>query len=94
MENKKVNENDMDLVALLFETIKTLKHTIKVVVIILIISILSNVVIAGMFVYYELQFDVIDEVKTTDQISVDGENAILNNVSGDQYNDNAVHNEE
>lgn len=94
MENKKVNENDMDLVALLFETIKTLKHTIKVVVITLIISILSNVVIAGMFVYYELQFDVIDEVKTTDQISVDGENAILNNVSGDQYNDNAVHNEE
>lgn len=94
MENKKVNENDMDLVALLFETIKTLKHTIKVVAIILIISILSNVVIAGMFVYYELQFDVIDEVKTTDQISVDGENAILNNVSGDQYNDNAVHNEE
>lgn len=93
MENKKVNENDMDLVALLFETIKTLKHTIKVVVITLIISILSNVVIAGMFVYYELQFDVIDEVKTTDQISVDGENAILNNVSGDQYNDNAVHNE-
>lgn len=94
MENKKVNENDMDLVALLFETIKTLKHTIKVVVITLIISILSNVVIAGMFVYYELQFDVIDEVKTTEQISVDGENAILNNVSGDQYNDNAVHNEE
>ena len=94
MENKKVNENDMDLVALLFETIKTLKHTIKVVVITLIISILSNVVIAGIFVYYELQFDVIDEVKTTDQISVDGENAILNNVSGDQYNDNAVHNEE
>lgn len=94
MENKKVNENDMDLVALLFETIKTLKHTIKVVVITLIISILSNVVIAGMFVYYELQFDVIDEVKTTDQISVDDENAILNNVSGDQYNDNAVHNEE
>ena len=94
MENKKVNENDMDLVALLFETIKTLKHTIKVVIITLIISILSNVVIAGMFVYYELQFDVIDEVKTTDQISVDGENAILNNVSGDQYNDNAVHNEE
>lgn len=94
MENKKVNENDMDLVALLFETIKTLKHTIKVVVITLIISILSNVVIAGMFVYYELQFDVIDEVKTTDQISVDGENATLNNVSGDQYNDNAVHNEE
>lgn len=94
MENKKVNENDMDLVALLFETIKTLKHTIKVVVITLIISILSNVVIAGMFVYYELQFDVIDEVKTTEQISVDGENATLNNVSGDQYNDNAVHNEE
>lgn len=94
MENKKVNENDMDLVALLFETIKTLKHTIKVVVITLIISILSNIVIAGMFVYYELQFDVIDEVKTTDQISVDGENAILNNVSGDQYNDSAVHNEE
>ena len=94
MENKKVNENDMDLVALLFETIKTLKHTIKVVVITLIISILSNVVIAGIFVYYELQFDVIDEVKTTEQISVDGENATLNNVSGDQYNDNAVHNEE
>lgn len=94
MENKKVNENDMDLVALLFETIKTLKHTIKVVVITLIISILSNVVIAGMFVYYELQFDVIDEVKTTEQISVDGENATLNNVSGDQYNDDAVHNEE
>ena len=94
MENKKGNENDMDLVALLFETIKTLKHTIKVVVITLIVSILSNVVIAGMFVYYELQFDIIDEVKTTEQVSVDGENAILNNVSGDQYNDNAVHNEE
>lgn len=93
MENKKVNENDMDLVSVLFEIIKTLKHTIKVVVITLIVSILSNVVIAGMFVYYELQFDVIDEVKTTEQISVDGENATLNSVSGDQYNDNAVHNE-
>lgn len=44
------------------------------------------------FIVYESQFDT-EYVKETVTQEVSGENSNINNVDGDQYNDNAVHNE-
>lgn len=69
--------------------------------IILLVSILVNLIIVGIFVAYESQFVVVPGTTetvttstTTTTQDVDGENAQINNVQGDQYKDNATHSEE
>lgn len=56
----------------------------------------------GAFCWYESQYEVIDTVtktvttETTESnkdMTVSGENAEINNVEGDQYNDDATHND-
>lgn len=61
---------------------------------VLIISILVNLLIAGIFIAYENQFYTIPaETTTTTTITqeTDGESSDINNVQGDQYNDTASH---
>lgn len=49
--------------------------------------------VAGFF-YYESQFETVETKTTTTTLSTEGENANINNVTnGNQYNDDAVHNE-
>lgn len=50
--------------------------------------------VVGFFVY-ESQFEVTSTTTTTETITqeVDGENSSINNIDGNQYNDNAIHNE-
>lgn len=69
--------------------------------IILLVSILVNLIIVGIFVAYESQFvvvpgntETVTTSTTTTTQDVDGENAQINNVQGNQYKDNATHNEE
>lgn len=49
------------------------------------------------FIVYESQFEVVDTITTEETVTyeqeVSGENSNINNVEGNQYNDNATHNE-
>lgn len=69
------------------------KESNKRLFIALILSILVNVFVVAGFLYYESQWEYTDTVTTTIQQEVDGEGSNINNVQGDQYNDNATHNE-
>lgn len=75
------------------ELLETTRHQLNKIYILLVVSILANLVIVGAFLWYESQWDC--ETTTTETVtqSVDGENSEINNVSGDQYKDEAVHNE-
>ena len=58
----------------------------------LIISILINLALAFSFLWYESQWEYATTTTTTTQ-EVEGEGSSINNVQGDQYNDQATHNE-
>ena len=62
---------------------------------IIIALIAAFVIMFGAFLYYESQWenveDVAETITTTQEVS--GESAEINNVNGDQYNDNSTHNE-
>lgn len=92
MNNDKVKEDALEQSIALTEVVKDLlkstKQHLNRVYIVLIISILSNLIIVGAFLWYESQFTY--EKETTVTQTVDGENYTISNA---QYNDNAVHNE-
>lgn len=73
------------------ELLDTTKRQLNKIYILLMISILANLVIVGAFLWYESNW----EYETTETITqtVDGEDSEINNVSGYQYKDEAVHNE-
>lgn len=58
----------------------------------LIISILINLALAFSFLWYESQWEYATTTTTTTQ-EVEGEGSSINNIQGDQYNDQAIHNE-
>ncbi len=74
------------------DLLDTTKRQLNRIYIILAISILVNLAIVGAFLWYESQW----EYETTETITqtVDGEDSEINNVSGDQYKDNATHTEQ
>lgn len=61
------------------------KRDTKLLFIALIISLLMNFAIAGIFLWYDSQWEYTDTVTTTTEQTVDGDNG--NIVNGDQYND-------
>ena len=66
-----------------------------IIIILIVLMFLQSVFSFGCFVWYESQFDyVITNGKDVDvETSGDNANAEYNDVSGNQYNDNAVHNQ-
>lgn len=75
------------------ETIKQLKSAVIVVAVCFTIIICCMI---GGFFWYESQFEVVDtKTETTvTELTTEGENANINNVTnGNMYNDNATHNE-
>lgn len=81
---------------LLLKMAKTQKDNIKNLIKVFIVTVICYTallisMVVGFFVY-ESQFDT-EYVKETVTQEVSGENSNINNVDGDQYNDNAVHNE-
>lgn len=92
-----------DVEKLLFDTqrIYSESNKIKDKIIIMLIVLMFLEAVAGFagFVWYESQFETVqttEETETKDvDLSTSGDNAdaTYNDVSGDQYNDNAVHNE-
>ena len=94
-----VEKRNSELTTLLLEVIKNQKRNFKVLhKLLFTIVICYTVVLLGMvvgFFLYESQFDyaTTDAVTETITQEVDGENSSINNVQGNQYNDNAIHNE-
>lgn len=92
-----------DVEKLLFDTqrIYSESNKIKDKIIIMLIVLMFLEAVAGFagFVWYESQFETVqttEETETKDvdlSTSGDSANATYNDVSGDQYNDDAVHNE-
>lgn len=96
---------DDELNKLMFETQKQYKKSNKLkdkIIILLTVLMFAEVVIFyGGFVWYESQFDYVSTEQSTEtqdvDVSTSGENANAeyndNDVQGNQYNGNAVHNE-
>lgn len=92
-----------DVEKLLFDTqrIYSESNKIKDKIIIMLIVLMFLEAVAGFagFVWYESQFETVqttEETETSDvdlSTSGDSADATYNDVSGDQYNDDAVHNE-
>jgi hypothetical protein len=78
------------LIQVILDLLDSTKRQMKGLLVALIISILVNVAIVGGFLVYESQFDIADTVTETTTLETSGENADINNVEGDQYNDNAA----
>lgn len=66
-----------------------------IIIILIVLMFLQSAFNFGCFVWYESQFDyVTTDGKNVDvETSGDNANAEYNDVSGNQYNDNAVHNQ-
>ena len=98
MENEALEQaNALNKITL--EMLKQQRENNKRIFVALIISILVNLCIVGGFLWYESQWEYTTTTESTitqnDTVTqeVDGENAEINNVKGNQYKDNAVHNE-
>lgn len=95
--NEELNKKDRELTELLIEVIQNQKKNAKslmrfLVIIVICFTIIICSMIAGFF-WYESQFEYTYDYLETTQQEVSGEGSSINNVKGNQYNDNAVHNE-
>lgn len=69
------------------------KKNCKMLFVALVISLCVNLIIVFSFLWYESQFEyAVTESQEVSQ-TVEGDSAEINNVEGNQYKDNAVHNE-
>lgn len=85
--------------SLLLDMVKSQKENAKhmfraFVVTVCCLTILLIAMIVGFFIY-ESQFEVTDTITTETTVAqeVSGDDSTINNVEGNQYNDNATHNE-
>lgn len=96
-ENQKENtqstgaDESLALAKISLELLKERNGYFKKLWIALIISILVNVALVFSFLWYESQWEYTTTTTTTQE--VEGENSSINNVQGNQYNDQAIHNE-
>lgn len=83
---------------LLLEMVKTQKKNVKDLVRVFVITIVCYTILllamVGGFFWYESQFEVTEQVVTEETTTqeVSGEGSEINNVEGNMYKDNAVHN--
>lgn len=82
---------------LLLDVVKNQKRSYKSLVTVFIVTVISlTLIICAVifsFAWYESQFETMEETKAEITQTVDGENSSINNVTGNQYNDNAIHNQ-
>lgn len=74
---------------------KRIKQLTRVIIILIVCFMLYALAGFGIFAWYESQFEETTKETVTTDVSTTGENANLeyNSVEGNQYNDNATHNE-
>lgn len=82
------------LVRILTNLLNVERNRCKTLTLILSLSIAVNIIIVGMFLLYESQWTYTDTTTTVTEQEVSGEESEINNVQGNQYKDNAVHNQE
>lgn len=79
------------------EYLKSNKTKDRIIVLLIVLMFLEAAVFFGGFVYYESQFEYVETIEDEKGIDLntEGENASIDydNVEGNQYNDNATHNE-
>lgn len=99
MLHEELVTKDRELTELLVQVVQNQRNNAKTLIkLIVILSICFTVIIASMivgFFWYESQFDYVDTYTYSEETTqeVDGDNATINNIEGNQYNDNAIHNE-
>lgn len=86
-------DQSLALVRVSMSLISTLKESNRRMCIALLISLLVNLFTVAGFLYYESQWETTETVTTTTTQEVEGDSAEINNVDGNQYKDNATHNE-
>lgn len=94
-EEKDVVEQSLALVDIVKDLLETTKQHLNKIYVVLAVSLLTNLIIVGAFLWYESHMNTTVETSTetvTTQ-TVDGENSEINNVEGNQYKDNAIHND-
>ena len=92
---------DKTIEEIIFDSAKELRKQNKVkdkiIILLVVLMFLEAVFFYSGFIWYESQFEIVETYDTTDDIDIntEGENASIdyNNVEGNQYNDNATHNE-
>lgn len=79
------------------EYLKSNKTKDRIIILLIVLMFLEAAVFFGGFVYYESQFEYVETIEDEQGIDLntEGENASIDydNVEGNQYNDNATHNE-
>ena len=92
------NEFECILLDVQKEYRKSNKFKDKIIIVLIVLMFLEAVIGYGGFIWYESQFDYVTTEQTTQDVdlSTEGENANAeyNDVQGNQYNDNATHNEQ
>lgn len=89
-EGEALNQS-LALNKVIINLLKQQRETNKRMFIALIVSILVNLAIVGGFLRYESQWEYTETKEITQEVS--GNDSDINNVSGNQYKDSAIHNE-
>lgn len=89
-EGEALNQS-LALNKVIINLLKQQRETNKRMFIALIVSILVNLAIVGGFLWYESQWEYTETKEITQEVS--GNDSDVNNVSGNQYKDSAIHNE-
>ncbi len=89
-EGEALNQS-LALNKVIINLLKQQRETNKRMFIALIVSILVNLAIVGGFLWYESQWEYTETKEITQEVS--GNDPDINNVSGNQYKDSAIHNE-
>lgn len=94
-EKNIVNELERILIDAQKETVYSNKMKDKIIILLIVLIFAQAVIGYCGFVWYEAQFDYAETTTEETTISTEGDNANAeyNQVDGDQYNDNAVHEE-
>jgi hypothetical protein len=88
-EGEALNQS-LALNKVIINLLKQQRETNKRMFIALIVSILVNLAIVGGFLWYESQWEYTETKEITQEVS--GNDSDINNVSGNQYKDSAIHN--
>lgn len=89
-EGEALNQS-LALNRVIINLLKQQRETNKRMFIALIVSILVNLAIIGGFLWYESQWEYTETKEITQEVS--DNDSDINNVSGNQYKDSAIHNE-
>lgn len=89
-EGEALNQS-LALNKVIINLLKQQRETNKRMFIALIVSILVNLAIVGGFLWYESQWEYTETKEITQEVS--GNDSDINDVSGNQYKDSAIHNE-